>query len=104
LEKGKRKGILALVGWGDFWPNQAQRARALAQLWPKAGDGAGARGDDAVAAGPHASESGGGGGGKQRHGLTAGRTGHPRGRNPAAGGLSGDSPPVARFLGNGWSP
>jgi hypothetical protein len=24
------------------------------------------------------------------------------GRNPAAGGLGGDSPPVARFLGNGW--
>jgi hypothetical protein len=24
------------------------------------------------------------------------------GRNLAAGGLGGDSPPVARFLGNGW--
>jgi hypothetical protein len=86
LEKGKRKGISALVGQGDFWPSQTQRARARApaKLRPKAGDGAGARGEDAVAVGPHASESG--GGGERRHGLTAGRTGHSRGRNPAAGG------------------
>jgi hypothetical protein len=64
LEKGKRKGISALVGQGDFWPSQTQRARARApaKLRPKAGDGAGARGEDAVAVGPHASESGGGGG------------------------------------------
>jgi hypothetical protein len=49
---------------GEIWPSQAQRARARApaQLRPNAGDGAGARGDDAVAAGPHASESGGGDG------------------------------------------
>lgn len=102
MEKGKRKGIPALVGQGGFLAQlSAARARAPAQLRPKAGDGAGVRGDDAVAAGPLASESG---GGKRRHGLTAGRTSRPRGRNPAAGGLGGDSPPVARFLGNGWSP
>jgi hypothetical protein len=49
---------------GEIWPSQAQRARAraLAQLRPNAGDGVGARGDDAVAVGPHASESVGGGG------------------------------------------
>jgi hypothetical protein len=42
------------VGRGEeIWPSQAQRARARAptQLWPNVGDGAGARGDDAVAAG-----------------------------------------------------
>jgi hypothetical protein len=42
------------VGRGEeIWPSQAQRARARApaQLGPNAGDGAGARGDDAVAAG-----------------------------------------------------
>jgi hypothetical protein len=42
---GKRKKrIPALVGRGDFWPSQTQRARARApaQLRPKAGDGAGA--------------------------------------------------------------
>jgi hypothetical protein len=50
------------VGRGDFWLSQAQRARARGHR-PKAGDGAGALGDDAVAAGPHASESAGGGGG-----------------------------------------
>jgi hypothetical protein len=61
-----------------------------------------ARGEDTVATGPHASESGGG--------ETAPRVddaGEPavyEGRNPAVGGLGGDSPPVARFLGNGWSP
>jgi hypothetical protein len=63
LEKGKRKGIPALVGRGGFLAQPgAACARAPAQLRPKAGDGAGALGDDAVAAGPHASESAGGGG------------------------------------------
>jgi hypothetical protein len=43
------------VGRGGFLaqPGAARAgARAPAQLRPKAGDGAGARGDDAVAAGP----------------------------------------------------
>jgi hypothetical protein len=51
--------------------------------------------------GPHASESGGGGTAPRVDG--AGELA-VRGRNPTAGGLGGDSPPVARFLGNGWSP
>jgi hypothetical protein len=48
--------------------------------------------------GPHASESG---RGETVLRSTAGRTGRPRGGNPAAGGLGDDSPLVARFLGNG---
>jgi hypothetical protein len=93
------------VGRGkEIWPSQAQRARARApaQLRPNAGDSTGARGDDAVATGPHASESG--GGKKTASRLTVGRTGRPRGGNPAAGGLGGDSPPVARFLDNAQVP
>jgi hypothetical protein len=34
----------------------------------------------------------------------AGRTGRPRGRKPAAGGLDDDSPAATRFLGNGQAP
>jgi hypothetical protein len=37
------------------------------------------------------------GGGETASRLTVGQTGRPRGGNPAAGGLGGDSPPVARF-------
>jgi hypothetical protein len=43
-------------------------------------------------------------GGKTASRLTVGRTGRPRGGNPAAGGLGGDSPPVARFLDNAQVP
>jgi hypothetical protein len=79
LEKGKRKGIPTLVGQGGFLAQLGAaraRARAPAQLRPKASDGVGVRGDDVVSAGPLASESG---GGKRRHGLTVGRTSRPRG-------------------------
>jgi hypothetical protein len=40
------------------------------------------------------------GGGETASRLTVVQTGRPRGGNPAAGGLGGDSPPVARFLDN----
>jgi hypothetical protein len=39
-------------------------------------------------------------GGETASRLTVVQTGRPRGGNPAAGGLGGDSPPVARFLDN----
>jgi hypothetical protein len=52
-------------------------ARAPAQLRPKAGDSAGARGDDAVAVGPTRQRERKGGETALR--LTAGRTGRPRG-------------------------
>jgi hypothetical protein len=70
LKRKKKKGFSS---GGSGERNLAQssaaraHARAPAQLRPSAGDGAGARGDDAVAVGPHASESG-GEGGKRRHG------------------------------------
>jgi hypothetical protein len=46
---------------------------------PSRGDGAGTRGADAVAAGPHVSESGGGNGATVRR---RGRTSRPRGKKP----------------------
>jgi hypothetical protein len=102
-KKEKEKGFPRRWAGGDFWPSQAQRARARApaQLRPKARRRRGRAGADAVAAGPHVSESGGGNDATVRR---RGRTGRPRGRNPAAGGLGGDSPPVTRFLDNGEVP
>jgi hypothetical protein len=74
-------------------------ARAPAQLRPTAGDSTSTRGDDGVSAGPTRQRERKGGETAPR--SMAGRTGRPRGGNPAVGGLGGDSPPVARFLGNG---
>jgi hypothetical protein len=98
LEKGKRKGIPALVGRGGGFLAQLGAARTRegagprrVTAWAREGMTPSSRAHSPARA-------------ERRHGLTAGRTGHPRGRNPAAGGLGGDSPPVARFLGNGWSP
>jgi hypothetical protein len=62
----------------------------------------GARGANTVAAGPHVSESGGGGMAPRFDG--AGEPAARGGRNPAAGGLGSDSPPVTRFLDNGEVP
>jgi hypothetical protein len=93
-EKGKRKGISALVGRGDFWPSQAKPGAAHAgargrqpscgprrvTMWVREGMTPSPRG-------PRASESGRGGatvdGGANR--PSAGRT----------------RPPVAQFLDNG---
>jgi hypothetical protein len=96
LEKGKRKGIPALVGrGGDLGlPRRSARARGRRpSCGPSRGDGAGTRGADAVAAGPHVSESG---GGERRHGSTV------RANRPPAG--EETRPPVARFLDNGEVP
>jgi hypothetical protein len=63
LEKGKRKGIPALVGRGENFGPARRSARAREGAGPAAAQGevtAWARGEDAVAAGPHANESGGG--------------------------------------------
>jgi hypothetical protein len=82
LKKGERKGIPSQVGRGGFsaQPGAAHaRARAPAQLRPKAGETARARGSDGVTAGPHVSESGGGNGATGRR---RGRTGRPRGKKP----------------------
>jgi hypothetical protein len=90
-------------GGGGIWPSRAQgpreRAVAPAQLWPKAGDGAGARGGRRLR-GAHMPERAEGGGGTVP--AVDGGVNQPSAwENPAAGGLGGDSPPVTRFLGNG---
>jgi hypothetical protein len=61
------------------------------------------RGADAVAVGPHVSKSGGGGETAPRF-DGAGEPAARGGRNPAAGGLGSNSPPVARFLDDGEVP
>ena len=105
MKKGKRKGIPSQVGRGGFsvQPGAAHaRARAPAQLRPKAGETARARESDGITAGPTRQ--------RERRGGTAPRfdgAGEPvvrGGENPATGGLGGDSPPVARFLDNGEMP
>lgn len=58
-----------------------------------------ARGSDDVTAGPHAIESGGGGTAPRFDG--AGEPAVCGEENPAAGGLDGDSPLVARFMVHG---
>jgi hypothetical protein len=102
-KKEKEKGFPRRWAGGDFWPSQVQctRARAPAQLRPKARRRRG-RGSDNVIAGPTRQ--------RERREETAPRVddaGKPvaRGeRNPAAGGLGGNSPLVARFLDNGEVP
>jgi hypothetical protein len=82
---------------GGFRPSQA-RTRAPAQLRPTGeGDGAGAR-ERRRHCGPTRQ--------RERRGVTVRRSdgaGKPaeRGEKPAAGGLDGDSSPVARFLVHG---
>jgi hypothetical protein len=80
-------------------PGASARGDALAaQLRPTGeGDGAGA-GSDGVTVGPPVSESG---GGKRRRGLTARANRPSGGEKPAAGGLDGGLPSVARFLVHG---
>jgi hypothetical protein len=105
-EKGKRKGIPSQVGRGGFsaQPGAAHaRARAPAQLRPKARRRRGRAGVMASPRGPHVSESGGGGETAPRV-DGAGEPAARGGRNPAAGGLGGNSPLVARFLDNGEVP
>jgi hypothetical protein len=96
LKKEKEEGFQLWWAGGKESGPARRSARARGRR-PSAGDGAGARGDDVVVVGPHVSESG---GGKTASRLTVVRTGRPRGGNLAAGGLVGDSPPVARFLDN----
>jgi hypothetical protein len=83
-KKEKEKGFPRwwAGGGGEFWPSQAQRARVRGRrpsCGPRRGDGAGARGEDTVTAGPHASESGGENGAMGRR---RGRPGRPRGKKP----------------------
>jgi hypothetical protein len=66
---------------------------------PRARETARACGEDGVAAGPLVSESG--GGGERRYGLTARANRPSGGERPAAGGLDGGLPPVARFFVHG---
>jgi hypothetical protein len=104
LEKGKRKGIPALVGrGGDLGlARRSARERAPAQLRPKSRRRRGRARSGHRRCGPTRQ--------RERRGGTAPRfddAGEPAargGRNPAAGGLGGDSPPVARFLDYGEVP
>jgi hypothetical protein len=89
------------MGRGDFRPSQARGTRARGHrpsCGPRAGRRRGRAGATASPWGPLVSEGGGGNGAAGR------RRGEPAVRgeeNPAAGGLDGDSPPVARFLVHG---
>jgi hypothetical protein len=89
---------------GEIWPTRAGTC-GRERAGPATAHGEKQRGrawDDAVSTGPTRQ--------REREGATAptadgaGRTGRPRGRKPATGGLDGDSPPVTRFLGNGQAP
>jgi hypothetical protein len=97
--KRKRKRNFQLAGpGGNFGP--ATRARASAQLRPKGeGDGAGAR-ERRRHCGPTCQRERRGGGTAPRF-DSAGEPDVCGEENPAAGGLDGDSPPVARFLVHG---
>jgi hypothetical protein len=78
------------------------RARAPAQLRPTGGETARARGSDGVTAGPSRQRER---RGKRRRGSTARVNRSSAGKEKsAAGGLGGDSPPVARFLVHGEVP
>jgi hypothetical protein len=103
-KKEKEKGFLCRWAGGIFGPaRRSARARGRRpSCGPRRGDSAGARGADAVAAGPHVSESGGGKTASRFDG--AGKPAARGGRIPAASGLGGDSPTVARFLDNGEVP
>ena len=89
------------MGRGDFRPSQARGTRAQGRrpsYGPRARETARARGSDGVTAGPLVSESG---GGTTPRFDGAGEPAVCGEENPAAGGLDGDSPPVARFLVHG---
>jgi hypothetical protein len=82
-KKEKEKGFQHWWAGGRSWPSQAQRVHARGRrpsCDPSRGDGAGAQGADAVAAGPHVSESRGGGDGATVRWRR--RTGRPRGKKP----------------------
>jgi hypothetical protein len=111
VKKRKRKGIPTQVGRGGVSAQPGAghaRARVPAQLRPTGGETAWARGSDDVTAEPTRQRER---RGKRRRGSTA-RVNRPSAgkEKPAAGGLGGDSPPVARFLvhgevvstGRGW--
>ena len=99
LKKEKEKGFqLWWAGGKDSGPAGRERARALMRR-PSCGPGQGtvrARAGDGVAVGPTCQ--------REREGeengvrLTGGNEPAVRGEDPAAGGLGGGSPPVARFL------
>ena len=101
LKKEKEKGFqLWWAGWKESGPARRECARARMRR-PSCGPGQGtarAREGDGVAAGPTCQ--------REREGeengvrLTGGGEPAVRGEDPAAGGLGGGSPPVARFLGN----
>jgi hypothetical protein len=100
-EKKNKRDFFSAGSGGGFLahPGASARAGALAaQRQPTCeGDGAGA-GSDGVTAGPPVSESG---GGERRYGLTARPNQPSGGERPAAGGLDGGLPLVARFLVHG---
>jgi hypothetical protein len=82
-KKEKEKGFPCRWAGGIFGPaRRSARARAPAQLRPKARRRRGRAGATASPWGPYASESGGGGGGNGATGLRRGRTDCPWGKKP----------------------
>jgi hypothetical protein len=101
-EKEKELSFWWAVGGGDLAQPGAGRARARGCAGPAAAQGGRRRGrvrGTASPRGPHARESGRGGG--TAPAVDGGVNRPSAGENPVAGGLSGDSSPVTRFLGNG---
>jgi hypothetical protein len=99
---GKRKKRNFPASRGGFRPSQARGTHARGRrpsCGPRARETARARGSNGVTAGPHVSESRGGGTAPRFDG--AGEPAVCGEENLAAGGLDGDSPPVARFLVHG---
>jgi hypothetical protein len=85
-------------------PAGRKGARGLERAGPAMAHGRkqhGAQGTTSFPRGPRVRESG---RGRQRQRLTGGANRPSAGRNPAAGGLDGDSPPATGFLGNGQAP
>jgi hypothetical protein len=101
-EMGKEKKRNFPASRGGFRPSQARGTHARGRrpsCGPRARETARARGSNGVTAGPHVSESRGGGTAPRFDG--AGEPAVCGEENLAAGGLDGDSPPVARFLVHG---
>jgi hypothetical protein len=85
-------------------PGAARARGRRPSCGPRRGDGAGAR-ERRRRHGAHTPVRAEGGGGETAPRVDgAGEPTARGGRNPAAGGLGGDSPPVARFLDNGEVP
>jgi hypothetical protein len=94
MGKGKREKKTKRDSWlngpGGFWPSRARAPHGQpTQLGPPTGHGG--CGDDAVSAGPRASE------GRRETTLGREKQWFTEEKGPAVDGFDGGSPPVARF-------